>query len=444
MFELKKMNNILISVPNKSRFISKTLYICNSIYYNRLILSREYKDKLKDVDPLRKRALTKMINAIEHNSKLFEKIVDSLKEQVSIDEILKYGYHELAMKSEKNDLESNMVNFKFLKRDWCGTKKGEEDIKTIVSSLKEIVHNHIVSDTNALFLGAGLGRVAWELTTCFKKVYAIDKSYPMAFTFNELLSKDITFFEINESKVFSVEQSAIELKATLSSSTVNPKEAKEKFEYVVGDVISLPFDNESFSLISSVYFTDVIPLNLYIKEIKRVMKTQGIFVHFGPLFHFFSEIEERLTSEEIMKKFEEFGFETVENRVVKTNFLPLSSEMSDTVIKNWLFVARLVESKDYSQIGDELYCLKKPIKYVKNGYIGGLSENIEVINSKGKSFVNAEFIIEILNCFDNEKRPNEAIANLSKKHDFTLDDEQRIKDTIMKLIDEQFLIRYGI
>lgn len=433
-----------INIENKSKYLCNSLYIYNSIYHNRLSLCGEYRNKLEEVGPNRKKAISQIVKAIEHNSLLLLNIIEYLKKQITVDEIVKHGYFELAMNMENNDLKSYLGDFKYLKRDWGGTIKGEKEISIITKCLSKVVDDYLNQNEEALFLGGGLGRLAWELTPCFKKVYTIDKSYSMAFFFNKLFSEDIDFYEINEDNVLNVNQSAIKIKASLANSNVNLKNAKKKFKYIIGDVLSLPFDNNKFSLVSSVYFTDVIAIRLYINEIKRVLKTDGLFVHFGPLKYFFSEIKERLSSEEIIKKFEASGFVTLENKVVKTEFLPLSSGMTNAHINNWFFVAKLGEAKQYSDINHEVYYLRKPIKYFIKGQMDDSKEIVELTNAVGQSFVNASSVLEILNLFKKEKKLNIVVNEVKKKHNLSKDEVKEVEIVILKLINQQFLIRKEI
>jgi len=150
-----------------------------------------------------------------------------------------------------------------------------------------------------------LGRIACELTTIFDRVYATDKSYSIAYFFKKLFEEDIYFYEINNIDVASSRNMMRHLKASFtppSNKKVKNQEfikKAEKVNYFVSDVTNLPLENQSLSAFISIYFTDVVALKLYFTELVRVLKPNGLFVHFGPLAYAFESITERLFPDDI-------------------------------------------------------------------------------------------------------------------------------------------------
>ena len=218
--------------------------------------------------------------AYQTNDRILLEIIKSLKHLVSADHI------KDAYLKDKAGPQSYMFNFSYLIRDWGSVPNGESEIQTITEHVIKALEKHPIAqeDSSILFLGAGMGRIAYEVSGHLeKKVYAIDNSITMAYLFDKISREDLCFFEVNLKNVENVGDLVVEHLASTRGSLKKIRNYKPDVQYLVGDAARLPFPDNSLSSVVSVYFTDVIPLPLLIKEVKRVLKNDGIFIHFGPL-----------------------------------------------------------------------------------------------------------------------------------------------------------------
>jgi hypothetical protein len=88
----------------------------------------------------------------------------------------------------------------------------------------------------------------------------------------------------------------------------------------------------------SVYFTDVVPFLSLLKEATRVLKPNGLFVHFGPLLHH-PWVVDKFTGSEILEEFEHRGFETHDSGVVSNTSLASANSLRASITKNLSFSA---------------------------------------------------------------------------------------------------------
>ncbi len=99
-----------------------------------------------------------------------------------------------------------------------------------------------------MFLGAGTGRVAWELKDYFEQTYALDNSMTMIVMFNELLRHDLELYEINYKNCLKSEEICKPYSASINHSKVS--KTRNYFAFV-GDASALPFADAS---VANVFF----------------------------------------------------------------------------------------------------------------------------------------------------------------------------------------------
>lgn len=333
-------NNLKISINDFDKFITDSTVLYYELLSNYVKQLIYYENKLKLCNSkLREKAISSIIDGSTLNTILVKDMVSTLIPHTHPENILQKKVNKDYSRGA-NDTNSYLNDLKYLRRDWANTKEGEYEIYEIVKALKDSIEKYSQNKSTAVFLGAGMARIACEHITVFDKVYAIDKSYSMGYFFNKLLYEDsITFHEIHTSNVMNCSGSSKEHNARINDELKNKIKGKDNFEYIVGDAVDMPLGNSSIDLIASVYFTDVIALKLYMKEIVRVLTKGGLFIHFGPLDYFFSDILERLSAEEIVEIFMINGFEIVKNETIELPHLDSTLNMYKKIYRNWLFVA---------------------------------------------------------------------------------------------------------
>ncbi|EJG01442.1 hypothetical protein [Flavobacterium sp. F52] len=299
------------------------LYNSNKSNENKLLnLSRYNGERQQYVD--------KLLEAYLENFNNINEILAVLKDTVSVDNILKLNLNR------NDNYQITLKDFWYLKRDWCYLKEGEEQIEIIVNSIKEELSNYKFQ--NSLFLGCGAGRLVVEFCDIFDKIYSTDKSFSMIWHINKLLNNvSYDFYNPNPKNVFKIEDVA--RKYTAAIDIENRKKIADKIDFFVSDVLDLPFNNYSLNTIFSIYFTDVIALKLWFPKINSILKSKGLFIHFGPLDYFFSDETEMLTAEEFRSFFETNNYKTIVDKIIETPHLKDDSSISYQIYKNWFFIA---------------------------------------------------------------------------------------------------------
>jgi len=426
-------NSININLSNKERFLVESLFIYNSLYNNRADLSKGYESSALSLEPNRKDIFQILSKAILHNNEILWEIIQSIKSSCTIDDIIKFGFYQSKFHKESNDLHSYLKDYKYLRRDWSGLIQGEKEVMLIVDPIRTQIEKHLTDYNQALFIGAGLGRIAWEHNDLFNIVNAIDKSYSMVYLFHKLLNEEIKFYEVNESNIYKAKDAVKMHTASIHNGSKKAYENRSSFNYTIGDVMDLPYANDSQSLVASIYFTDVLALKLYINEIIRVLKIGGLYIHFGPLAYFFSDVREHLSAEEITLLFQSYGFEILHDELIEVPFMPVSYGLLKTIQNNWFFVARKRDtSKDFYEIEKPIY--SRTVKIVNEN---ATDDNVELITKTGKVFENARDVLKILEYFRDGKQLNKVIEEIEQ--DFPQQNIESITKIISILINEKLI-----
>ena len=265
-----------------------------------------------------------------HNYNNIREILLKIKANIDVDELL-------SARLNKGDVvNATLKDYLYLQRDWCYYNEGESQLESSVRIIKKYLP---VAQQNALFLGCGVGRLAYEFSNIFDKIYATDKSYSMIWHVNKLLSeKKFEFYTPQEKNVYSLENVAQKHSAFIPDDLKDV--INEKVDFFVSDILDLPILDGSMDAVFSIYFTDVIALKLWFKKINDKVKKGGYFIHFGPLDYFFSDESEMLTAIEFKDFFEKNGYTTITDQILETSHLNDSNSFSYKVYRNWLFIAK--------------------------------------------------------------------------------------------------------
>jgi carnosine N-methyltransferase len=433
---LKKVNTLdSVSIHiNKSQL---SYYYAESyfLYKNHLnfLIQKLNNYKSYQTNSQRKEYFTLLINAYSQNAKNVNEIVSVLKEKVTIT-----AYENLKINATDNT-QTTLKDFIYLRRDWCFLEEAEKQLKTTIQSIKDELSKLNFANNNSLFLGCGVGRLAFEFTDSYKKVYATDKSFSMIWHLQKLLNgESISFHNPHEKNIHKLENVAQKYIAKIPENKLAI--ANGKFETFVSDVLDLPFENKSVNSIFSIYFTDVIALKLWFKEINNKLSDKGLFIHFGPLDYFFSDEREMLTAEEFRLFFENNGYTTLVDKVVETPHLEDVNSISFKVYRNWFFIAQKHKPTKFFINDDTILSIKKPISYERKGIIKDGIKEIE-INLKLPSgiFNGAESVIQILKLVNGKNTFEEILIQL-KKNGFTLDDSDEVKNLLLDFLEQGILI----
>ncbi len=373
-------------------------------------------------------------DAYTQNANNINEIIVNLKTKVNID-----AYETLKINATDNT-QTTLKDFIYLKRDWSFSQEGEKQLSITNTTIKDELSKIKIQNNNALFLGCGVGRIAFDFTDIYNKVYATDKSFSMIWHLQKLLNGDeISFYNPHEKNVHKLENVAKKYKAKISNKKLN--NINGKFETFVSDVLDIPFNSESINAIFSIYFTDVIALKLWFNQINNVLSDDGIFVHFGPLDYFFSDEREMLTAQEFRLFFENNGYITLVDKIVETPHLEDSNSISYKVYRNWFFIAQksLTKPEELKINDDTVLAIKRPIPYERKGILKEGEEELEVnLELPNGTFNGASSVVQILKFVDGKNTYSEILSELQKKG-FNTGNSKEIKSLFLDFLNQGVL-----
>ncbi|KPM33418.1 Methyltransferase type 11 [Croceitalea dokdonensis DOKDO 023] len=362
-------------------------------------------------------------------------IVSVLEPKVTLE-----AYENLQINTTDNT-QTTLKDFIYLRRDWCFKSEPEQQLKTTIDSLKIELSKIEFETGNALFIGCGVGRIAFEFTDIYSKVYATDKSFSMIWHLQKLLNgKTIDFYSPHEKNVKTLQNVAPRYSAKIPKDKLN--NILDKFEVFVSDVLDLPFKDNSLNSVFSIYFTDVIALKLWFNQINQKLKNKGLFVHFGPLDYFFSNEQEMYTAEEFKQFFENNGYKTLIDKTIETTHLEDSNSISYKVYRNWFFVAQKNISSNSTtfEIFDEtILKLRTPVSYKREGILDDGEKELEAtLNLPNGTFTGADAVIQILKLLDGKTPYIEVLSKL-QSNGFDVNDTKGIHDLLLDLLKQNVL-----
>ncbi|MEA3278138.1 MAG: methyltransferase domain-containing protein [Pseudomonadota bacterium] len=355
--------------------------------------------------PERLEVLSLIAKGLDENNKVIESACNELSGHISIADLVQavnapqfIGYTSI---------------FEYLERDWCWLPAGEKELSTIRDALFEQTDHYSPDDKNVLVLGAGTGRIAWDLLDRFERVYALDISLTMAQCLHNVLNEGVTFRSVNTSSI----SRSMDMVKTRKARAVPPgspgacdEQVRRRLAYLVGDACRAPFAERSISVIVSAYFTDVMPLRQYFEEIRRVLKPRGLFLHFGPLEYHFDDISQHLSAEQVRQLFEENGFEVYADEYTANKHLSSEGSMSRQAFDNWVFGAVLTQEKrarpDFYLGEETVLRLAEDVQYLRSGLISAEGESIadvQLLLCSGEHFREAKTLYGILKMLDGRK-----------------------------------------
>lgn len=254
-------------------------------------------------------------------------------------------------------------NFQYLFRDWSGHEEVEREIAMITQA---IVSGSDLSRSSvspkAVFLGAATGRYAYEMNTYFEEIICLDYSPAMAGLHYLLRRGNISFSRIAYKNAEHISTQIIPATASLQRwYASNNITSVENIRYIIGDALKMPLKQASADMIFSIYFTDTVPFQRLLSEIKRVLKPGGTFVHFGPLEYHFDDVSEMLTCEEVKTYADMLGFQILTDQEHPGPHLDNIGSLKTPVYRNKL----LVFKKDASEVTlHSFISLIQPVKFV--------------------------------------------------------------------------------
>jgi carnosine N-methyltransferase len=349
-----------------------------------------------------------LIEAYQTNLQLFVTIKKMLEPLILFDEFTTHITGSGIARERYN------FNLNYLKRDWSGTPSDEEELSQVMSFLRSMFPVGAISDGPILFLGAGLARVPVEFTRTFNEVYAVDNSLTMAALFAMIREADVSFYDIQLKNNAKTDQLA--KKRTASASVCELK--GETVKYVVADSLDLPFPENFFSAVISIFFTDVVPFDAQLKEIKRVTKSGGLFVHYGPLEYHHEDVSCMYSFEEIKERCESSGYEMAcEDRHMGGHCSSTANGLTK-VYTNWMASFRKSECPLPVIEAESVFALRSQLTMTKMISVQetGLTTEISINVPGGITFNASDFIIDMLLEIDGIKTFQQVLTSLEEMY----------------------------
>jgi len=390
-----------IHISNSPKFLTEEYFLFYNIHQS-LQYQINIVGQVKPGTPVAAERVERIIEAKKHNLILIKNIVDALEPNAEIKHLAPLLKPQTRLRGQNNTA-AYLKDFRYMMRDWCQLPEGESQVLRIIDELKKHTVQFSPDNDKILFLGAGMGRIAFEHNDIFNKVFALDKSYSMVHHFHQILKDDFIFYEINEFNVLKPEYTSRKLTASINNASASAIVNKDRFEYFVVDATELPFEDHSLSCITSVYFSDVIALKLYFDELKRTLKLGGLFIHFGPLDYFFRDRAEMLTADEIKEEFIKNGFEVMHEDEIDLPHMNSSINLTAKIYTNWFFIAKKVKEVKKGIDEEAIYIVNQPL-FVQTSYPINDESNktIEIKNNDGVTFEGADNVILLLEFLDEQ------------------------------------------
>lgn len=340
------------------------------------------------------------VSALSLNLILFEDLIKELTKPVTVKDIRNF----VSVSKDNNHPDSYSFNTAYLIRDWAGSEDGEHEIAVIKNS----VRGNLVSGKRVLVLGAGMARIATELADMFDSVIAVDFEPNMPFFFKRLEAGNFSISEIN---LHNTEKETDKYNIVAVSSKVVNQKNFNKVQYVLADASNLPFANGWFDAVVSVYFTDVLPLKITMQEVKRVLRPEGRFVHFGPLEYHFSDISQKHSFNTIEKILQQMNFETLPAERVELSHCKSNSAGSYRTYNNWSMTA--IRQDDPTITLQSFVAVSEGVKYVVSGKVVESSqEEITVQIFQQAPVKISDALLDVLKCVRNGCTVNDVISRL--------------------------------
>ncbi len=259
-------------------------------------LEKELKNK--DLRQLTRRRVERYKKALEQHRRNLQKILQPLDVQSLSGNYESY----LALRTRLPADQGLNTYYANVHRDWSW---GDEENLASLRQLQAVAQDN-TDLGNTLVLGAGAGRLAYDIHMQFKA------SMTTAFDFNPMLlliAKKMCAGEQLRMHEFPIAPKSLEDDAvprTLSA----PEVVRDGFELVLGDALRPPFAAGSFDTVVTPWLIDIITEDLpeFAARINTLLKKDGRWINFGSLAFASPEHARRYSPEETKAIVAECGF----------------------------------------------------------------------------------------------------------------------------------------
>lgn len=385
--------------------------------------------------------LLRMQTAIRHNSAYIRTIQRSLLPHLSVSSVTDVmGTTEVL---------PHIATWDYLRRDWCWYPEGELEVRTIEAFVLNAMSDYAIAPQSAVVIGAGAGRIAWDLSERLEFVYAIDASFTMAYQFHDLFESNISFFEINCENIYDVADAVRPLEATLApdeGSEYRAKHRRARLAYFVADGLNVPVADHSVSAVVSVYFTDLVPIARYMDEVQRLLAPGGLFIHFGPLEYRLPDVNDALSAQEIREVFKGHSFAIVLDERIRTSQLASALSMQSKVYDAWAFVAvnenSPARASSLEVTWDSVVSIIDEVVYETRGVLSRDGESVletKLVLPNGEKYEGAISALDVLRTIDGSRTIGEIAETLARRYEIPQESRQNVLEFMKTLVSSRTL-----
>jgi ubiquinone/menaquinone biosynthesis C-methylase UbiE/uncharacterized protein YbaR (Trm112 family) len=237
------------------------------------IATLEQELKSKEIPGLARRRVERYRKCVESHRKKLKKILRPIDVQSLQGNLESY----LALRTRLPSDQGLNTYYANVHRDWAW---GDEENAASLKQIRAVLHEH-ADLGNVLVLGAGAGRLAYDIHTTLKRTATI------AVDFNPLLmfiAKAVTGGAQVSLYEFPLAPRALEDDAVLRKLAA-PEAVDEDFHLVLADALRPPFAEGAFDTVVTPWLIDIVSENLtvFAARINRLLKEGGRWVNFGSL-----------------------------------------------------------------------------------------------------------------------------------------------------------------
>ncbi len=251
-----------------------------------------------DLRPLSKRRVERYKKALEAHKRSLQKLLQPVEMQS-----LQGNYESyLALRTRMPSEQGLNTYYPNIHRDWSW---GDAENKASLKQIRAVLHDHAELG-NVLVLGAGAGRLAYDIHT------ELSCTSTVVMDFNPLLmlvAKAVTSGRNLSLYEFPIAPLALDDDAILRKLNA-PEIVDENFHLLLGDALRAPFPDATFDTVVTPWLIDIISedLPLLAARINALLKDNGRWVNFGSLAFMGPERARRYSPEETKAIVAENGF----------------------------------------------------------------------------------------------------------------------------------------
>ena len=264
----------------------------------------------KDLRPLTKRRIERYKKATDSHRRSLAKILQPVDVQSL------HGDYEgyLALRTRLPADQGLNTYYANVHRDWAW---GGEENKASIKQVRAVLHENAELG-NVLVLGAGAGRLAYDLHQC------TSADLTVALDFNPLLAgiaARVSRGETIELWEFPIAPRTAKDHAVLRK--FDAEAARPGLEFVLGDALRAPFRKAAFDTVITPWLVDILPLDFgeLAARVNGLLAKGGSWVNFGSLAFDAQEESRHYTLEECVALLERKGFGDPQHRADRIPYM---------------------------------------------------------------------------------------------------------------------------